>query len=135
MVAGRRTLTLINDYKQSELVVRFPAYSAGKWPGTVAIAGAVHDGFLHWDTRAGEVFSWWTKDTTNPKYSVTLRQILQFVDGFYLYSPFMGHVEIPCMQLTNIGDELTTLEDCAHQIYVLAQFSTSRVDHWPADNK
>merc|ERR1712029_56240 len=108
---------------------------AGKWPGTVAIAGAVNDGHLSWDTRAGEVFSWWTRNPNDPKFAVTLKHILQFVDGFYLYSPFMGHLQIPCMQLNNIGDEFTSLEDCAKQIYVLAQFSTSRVGHWPADNK
>lgn len=56
----RRAFTWINGFSPDTTQATYPAFSSGKWPGTVAIAGAVHTGHLSWDTRAAEVFEWWT---------------------------------------------------------------------------
>jgi len=129
---GQRDFTFINGFTPIEAQARFPAFSGGKWPGTVAIAGAVHSGHLSWDTRAADVFDWWTSDARDPKSRVTLRNLLQFSSGFY--SPFraMGHAQIPCMRMSNMWrDVTTTMEDCAKEVYEKASFSEKRLGAWP----
>merc|ERR1719210_3198700 len=95
----------------------FPAASSGKWPGTVAIAGAVHTGHLSWDTRAAEVFEWWTSDPEDPKSRVSLRNLLQFSSGFYAKRrERKGGFTIPCMKIRNFRKP-TTMEECAKEVY------------------
>ena len=55
-----------------------PMASASKFPAAIAIAGAVADGHLTFDTRAGDVFSWWSSSDADPRSKVTLRQLLSF---------------------------------------------------------
>jgi len=123
LFSGERVFTFINGFTPTEAKARFPVLSGGKWPGSVAIAGAVHTGHLSWGTRAAEVFDWWTKDSADPKSRVTLRHLLQFSSGFY-----MGDVQIPCMR--HAFGSTATMEGCAKEVYEKAGFSEDRLGKW-----
>lgn len=113
--AKRRTYEFENN--QNRIDRKTWMASAGKWPTAVAIAGAVRSGHLNWDTRANEVFDWWTNDARDPRSGVTLRNLLQFASGFEAANPDQDSHgwDIPCMQL--LRSRLYTLEGCAQQIY------------------
>jgi len=130
MATRHRVFTYVNKFTPTEAQARFPLFSGGKWPGSVAIAGAVHTGHLSWDTRANAVFDWWTHDYNDPKSRVTLRNLLQFTSGFYTPLLAHGHLKIPCMRVWNFFDKTTTLEDCAREVYEKASFSESRLGKW-----
>merc|ERR1712048_369284 len=77
-----------------------------------------------------------TKDATDLRSTVTLRNLLQFMSGFYLPLVMgtltMGHVMIPCMsQAAMIVDHFTTMEECAKQVYDFANFDPNRLGKWP----
>ena len=92
-----------------------PMASASKFPAATAIAGAVADGHLSFDTRVADVFPWWTADTTDKRSAVTLRHLLSFTSGFYSDDANVGEADVPC--LTSLtGTILYTPEECAKQI-------------------
>jgi|EP00927_Polykrikos_kofoidii_P075244 CubicO group peptidase (beta-lactamase class C family) len=103
----------------------FPVFSAGKWPATVAIAGVVHAGYMTWDTKASEVFDWWTKDAADPRSRVTLANMLNFVDGFVNIEGTFQFTNDPVAQrcLTPGFANFYTPEQCAQQIYETAHYA------------
>lgn len=93
--------------------------SASKFPAALAIAGAVADGHLSFDTHAHEVFTWWSRDKSDPRSGVTLRHLLSFTSGFYWDDASSGNAS--CLS-SLAGSLLWTPEACAHQIYEQAPF-------------
>ena len=93
--------------------------SASKFPAALAIAGAVADGHLTFDTHAHEVFDWWSANASDPRSGVTLRQLLSFTSGFYWKDASSGAA--PCMT-SLAGASRYTAEECAKQIYEDAPF-------------
>ena len=57
--------------------------SASKFPAACAIAGAVANGYLTFETKVSKVFAWWTNDPSDRRSRVTLRHLLSFTSGFY----------------------------------------------------
>jgi len=92
--------------------------SASKFPAAVAIAGAVNDGHITFDTKISQVFRWWTTDPADPRSRVTLRQLLSFTSGFY-WQDASG--DVPCLDGSDAGIVYTP-EACAKQIYDQAPF-------------
>jgi CubicO group peptidase (beta-lactamase class C family) len=92
--------------------------SASKFPAACAVAGAVADGHLTFDTTAAEVFPWWSAASSDPRSRVTLRQLLSFTSGFY-WPDEAGTV--PCME--GSGSFTVPPEQCAKQIYETAPFA------------
>eukprot|EP00656_Telonema_subtile_P033738 TRINITY_DN3759_c0_g1_i3.p1 TRINITY_DN3759_c0_g1~~TRINITY_DN3759_c0_g1_i3.p1 ORF type:complete len:411 (-),score=75.74 TRINITY_DN3759_c0_g1_i3:227-1459(-) len=101
--------------------------SASKFPAALAIAGAVNDGFLGFDTFAHEVFDWWSSDPSDPRSGVTLGLLLSFRSGFYWADPSSGNCS--CMTLPFPSD-LFSPEQCAHQIYKNAPFKYAPGSTW-----
>merc|ERR1711935_877832 len=103
----------------------FPAFSAGKMPSTVAIAAVVNDGYMTWDTKAKDVFDWWTKDPKDPRSRVTLANLLNFVDGFVNIEGTFQFTNDPWTQrcLTPGLANFYTPESCAKQIYETAHYA------------
>ena len=93
--------------------------SASKFPAATAIAGAVADGHLTFDTKASEVFPWWSSDAADPRSGVTLRTLLSFTSGFYWYDAD-GSSAVAC--LTPPASLLIKPEKCAEEIYKKAPF-------------
>jgi len=93
--------------------------SASKFPAAIAISGAVAAGHLHFETFAHEVFPWWSANASDPRSSVTLRQLLSFTSGFYWPDASSGNVS--CMAGV-AGAVRFTPEECAQQIYENAPF-------------
>ena len=94
--------------------------SASKFPAAIAIAGAVAEGHLSFDTRASEVFPWWSSDAADKRSGVTLRHLLSFTSGFYWVDASSG--DASCMSGL-AGMLLYTPEACAKQIYEKAPFN------------
>ena len=89
-------------------------------PALSTVAGAVAEGHLSFDTRASEIFSWWSSDAADKRSGVTLRHLLSFTSGFYWEDASSG--DASCMSgLT--GMLLYTPEACAKQIYEKAPFN------------
>lgn len=102
--------------------------SFGKWTGATAIAGAVADGNLTFDTRACDVFPWWTKDPKDKRSRVTLRHLLTFTSGFTTNSTFLHdlqHSHIPYTHtcINPIRNWAFTPASCAKQLYESAKHS------------
>ena len=114
--ASGRQFTYERGHKASQ---RRLLASASKFPAALAIAGAVADGHLTFDTHAHEVFSWWSASPTDPRSAVTLRQLLSFTSGFYWDNPSSGAAK--CMSSLD-GSIIYSPEECAKQIYELAPF-------------
>jgi len=95
------------------LTRRVEVASSSKFPAAVAIAGAVADAFLSFDTKANEVFDWWT--TTDVRANVTLRHLLSFRSGFFAND---ASGDADCFDLGNND----TAEECAREIYEEAPF-------------
>eukprot|EP00658_Telonema_sp_P-2_P038016 TRINITY_DN2732_c0_g2_i2.p1 TRINITY_DN2732_c0_g2~~TRINITY_DN2732_c0_g2_i2.p1 ORF type:complete len:338 (-),score=63.01 TRINITY_DN2732_c0_g2_i2:311-1324(-) len=91
-----------------------------------AIAGAVADGHLTFDTAAHQVFEWWSSSPTDPRSGVTLRQLLSFTSGFYWPDASSGNCS--CMGL--VGGFTFSSEDCARQIYSQAPFKYKAGTTW-----
>ena len=87
--------------------------SASKFPAAVAVAGAVENGFLTFDTKVCEVFEWWSCDSSDLRSGVTLRHLLSFTSGFY--NADAGGGSILCVSPPESA--LFTPEDCAKDIY------------------
>jgi len=93
-----------------------PGGSFGKWPVAVALAGVVEEGALDWDTRANEVFSWWTTDKKDKRWGVTLRHLLTQTSGFSKSGTAAYHkLKLPCMNPAKAAS--FSLQACARQIY------------------
>jgi hypothetical protein len=92
--------------------------SASKFPAACAVAGAVADGHITFDTTAAEVFPWWSAESSDPRSRVTLRHLLSFTSGFY-WPDESGWV--PCME--GNGSLNVSPEQCAKQIYETAPFA------------
>ena len=57
--------------------------STSKWPGAMMFTGLVADGTISsLDDKANKYVSWWTKNASDMKSNVTLRQLLSFTSGF-----------------------------------------------------
>jgi CubicO group peptidase (beta-lactamase class C family) len=57
--------------------------SSSKWPLAMMFVGLVADGSIgSLDDPANKYVSWWTKDATDEKSEITLRQLLSFTSGF-----------------------------------------------------
>lgn len=103
-------------------------FSFGKWCGAVAVAGAVADGHLTFDTKANAVFDWWTKREDDKRSNITLRHFLTFTSGFTAADvtiPGMSsahHTLLqPCLNpFVGGGETFWSLEQCAQQIYKTA---------------
>eukprot|EP00438_Fugacium_kawagutii_P019228 Skav230551 [mRNA] locus=scaffold1605:86843:91519:- [translate_table: standard] len=72
--------------------------SSSKFPVAMAIAGCVADGHITFDTKAHEIWSWWSSNPKDPKSHVTLRHLLSFTSGFY-WPDASGFV--PCLGAAN----------------------------------
>ena len=107
-------------FTKGNVTMQTPMYlaSASKLPAAMAIAGTVADGHLTFDTLVNTVFSWWTRDSADPRSRVTLRHLLSFTSGFY-WPDESGFV--PCMELNGTSVNIST-EECAHQVYDQAPF-------------
>ena len=114
--ASGRQFTYERGHKASQ---RLLLASASKFPAALAIAGAVADGHLTFDTHAHEVFGWWSASPTDPRSGVTLRQLLSFTSGFYWDDPSSGAAK--CMSSLD-GSIIFSPEECAKQIYERAPF-------------
>lgn len=98
--------------------------SASKFPAALAIAGAVADGHLSFDTRVHEVFPWWTAEPADRRSRVTLRHLLSFTSGFW--SPDVSG-SLPCVS----GNSSSyTSESCAREIYEQAPFEFEPGTTW-----
>ena len=58
-----------------------PLASASKFPAAVAIAGEIAAGRIGFETKAADVFEWWTTSPSDPRSRVTLRHLLSFTSG------------------------------------------------------
>lgn len=87
--------------------------SSSKFPAAVAIAGAVVDGYLSFDTKANEVFKWWTKDQSDVRSNVTLHHLLTFTSG--MVSSDFADCGTKCLSLANASQYHP--EQCAREIY------------------
>jgi len=90
--------------------------SSSKFPVAFAIAHVVHTGVgnLSFDTKASEVFDWWTAE--DARSTVTLRHLLTFTSG--LVSSDFSSGGMQCLE----GENATEYdpEDCAREIYSTA---------------
>ena len=87
--------------------------SASKFPAAVAVAGAVENGFLTFDTKVCEVFEWWSCDPADLRSGVTLRHLLSFTSGFYNVDAGGGSR----LCVSPPESALFTPEECAKDIY------------------
>jgi CubicO group peptidase (beta-lactamase class C family) len=87
--------------------------SSSKFPAAIAIAGAVVDGHLSFDTKANEVFPWWTTDYSDVRSNVTLAHLLTFTSG--MISSDFADCGTKCLSLPNASQY--DPEDCAREIY------------------
>lgn len=93
--------------------------SFSKWTTAVAVCGMVAAGKLSFETKANEVFDWWTKDQKEMKSRITLRHLLTQTSGFsevghamaFSNNPFT----VPCLD-PGVQSQWS-LTDCAKQIY------------------
>lgn len=101
------------------LNLRQPFASGGKWLGAVSLAAAVHRGILEWDTLASDVFSWWTKNASDPRSRVSFRHLLNFNSGFYLQGSAMAFTHNGFQErcLTWGFARMWTPVSCAQQLY------------------
>merc|ERR1712166_162315 len=93
--------------------------SSSKFPAALAVAGAVADGHLSFDTYAHQIFPWWSSNPADIRSGVTLRHLLSFTSGFYWEDASSGN----CSCIAGLaGSILFTPERCAEQIYRKAPF-------------
>jgi len=102
----------------TKMSTRIPVASGSKFPVGVAIGRVVASGYLSFDTKANEVFKWWTQDESDLRSGVTLRQLLSFTSGFYS-SDAAGNMD--CLTALDASVKYTS-EECAKQIYQDAPF-------------
>merc|ERR1712187_431881 len=86
--------------------------SSSKFPAAVAIAGAVVDGHPSFETKASEVFPWWTKDASDVRSRVTLAHLLTFTSG--MMSSDFADCGTKCLSAANAS--IYEPEDCAREI-------------------
>lgn len=103
--------------------------SSGKWPAAVAIGGVVNAGFLDWNTRASDIFPWWSSDPSDARSRITLRSLLNFASGFVTSNPADQHgFELQCMRIP--AGHLYSIEQCAEQIYKNAKHESEPGTKW-----
>lgn len=100
--------------------------SSSKFPVAIAIAGAVVDRHLDFETKVHEVFQWWTSDPADNRSAVTLRHLLTFTSGFV--SSDAGGAGMDCLDIFN-GSKYTS-EACAQQIYETGPFTAAPGTTW-----
>jgi len=62
---------------------QIPTGSTSKWPSAMMFAGLVDDGKIEsLDDPLGKYLSWWTKNESDPRSTVTTRMLLSFTSGF-----------------------------------------------------
>lgn len=59
-----------------------PVASASKVMASVAIWTLIQDGTMHLSDNPQKYISWWTTNTSDSMYRVTLEQLLAFTSGF-----------------------------------------------------
>lgn len=110
---------------QTTMTSQLAMASSSKFPAAMAIAGCVADGHLTFDTKAHEIWSWWTNHPADPRSRVTLRHLLSFTSGFY-WPDASGFV--PCLGASNSSSY--TPEACAKEIYQQAPFEFEPGTTW-----
>ncbi|CAK9107368.1 Pyrophosphate--fructose 6-phosphate 1-phosphotransferase subunit alpha 1 (PFP 1) (6-phosphofructokinase, partial [Durusdinium trenchii] len=110
---------------QTTMTTPLAMASSSKFPVAIAIAGAVKDGYLTFDTKAHEVWPWWSTDPSEPRSRVTLRHLLSFTSGFY-WPDASGYV--PCLGAANASSY--SAEECAKEIYQQAPFEFEPGSTW-----
>jgi CubicO group peptidase (beta-lactamase class C family) len=104
---GRKHTMVKGNFSMKKQIIMA---SSSKFPAGIAIAGAVVDGHLKFDTLANEVFPWWTTDETDVRSRVTLRHLLTFTSG--MVSSDFADGGSKC--INDMNDEP---EKCARKIY------------------
>jgi CubicO group peptidase (beta-lactamase class C family) len=113
-VAGR-----VHTLEKGKLSMTTPVLlaSSSKYPAAVAIAGAVQDGHIAFETRVHTVFPWWTRDPTDSRANVTLRHLLTFTSGLISLGD-AGGCNISCLNVSGASNASKVQpEDCAKEIY------------------
>ena len=107
----------MHTFEKGATTMQTPQFlaSSSKFPAALAIAGAVVEGHLSFDTHAHEVFPWWSSNATDKRSAVTLRHLLTMSSGLVLETPDGG--DIACLNITNPLAPKTPVEDCAKEIY------------------
>lgn len=100
--------------------------SSSKFPAAVAIAGVVAEGHLTFDTKANEVFEWWTQDSGDDRSTVTLRSLLNFASG--LVCEDVGGCGMNCLGAVNAT--MYSPETCAQEIYTTGPWVASPGTFW-----
>ena len=72
------------------------------------------EGHLTFDTKANEVFPWWTKEDSDQRSMITLRHLLSFTSGFYWEDP-SGFVPLACARV----HEMVIVQMCWQQCRML----------------
>jgi len=99
--------------------------SSSKFPVVLALAKAIADGHVSFDTKVSDVFSWWTGDTLDIRSRVTLKHLMSFTSGMVINS--VGSGNISCLGLRGI---FYSSEGCARQIYNEAPFEAEPGTTW-----
>eukprot|EP00965_Chrysotila_dentata_P196506 6177618-Pleurochrysis_carterae.AAC.3 len=86
----------------SQTVSQVILASSSKFPAALAIAGAVADGHLSFDTRAYELLEWWSSAADDLRSGVTLRHLLTFTSG--LVSTDFGGAGIACLDISPLSN-------------------------------
>eukprot|EP00750_Incisomonas_marina_P032142 INCI8908.1.p1 GENE.INCI8908.1~~INCI8908.1.p1 ORF type:complete len:477 (+),score=103.92 INCI8908.1:120-1550(+) len=58
------------------------AASLSKWGTAMILAGMVQDGTLRFTDQANKHLTWWAQDPKDPRYNVTIADLLSFTAGF-----------------------------------------------------
>eukprot|EP00929_Paragymnodinium_shiwhaense_P032072 TRINITY_DN17850_c1_g1_i1.p1 TRINITY_DN17850_c1_g1~~TRINITY_DN17850_c1_g1_i1.p1 ORF type:complete len:292 (-),score=64.12 TRINITY_DN17850_c1_g1_i1:184-1059(-) len=96
------------------------------------IGAVIAEGDLSWNTKANEVFDWWTKDEKDPRSRVTLHHIMSFTDGFVDIegATMFTHDFVAQRCLTPGVANFYTPEECAKQIYDTAKYASKTQDQY-----
>jgi len=108
----------LHTFQKGALNMKTPVIlaSSSKFPAALAIAGAVADGHLSFDTRAYELLEWWSSAADDLRSGVTLRHLLTFTSG--LVSTDFGGAGIACLDISPLSNaSKLSAESCARDIY------------------
>jgi len=109
--------------------------SSSKFPAAVAIAGAVADGHLKFDTKVHEVFSWWADNLDDKRSNVTLRSLLNFASGLVCTGNSCGAMclNTGCTEY-NVHNTSCSVyyssEACAYEIYSKGPWQAGPGELW-----
>jgi len=103
--------------------------SSSKFPAAVAIAGAVAEGHLEFDTPVSQVFPWWTSAADDVRSAVTLRHLLTFTSG--LVSAELSEENISCLDMSPLSNaSKMSAESCAREIYERGPWEAQPGTQW-----